>query len=342
MKKVRVIILGLGAMGRLISTYVMKRRDLEVIGAVDIDQEKVGKDLGEILGLDNQIGVKVTDDLDALFSRFKADVVIQSTVSYLKLAYLQIVKCVKAGMNVVSTCEELSYPYHKFPELASDINKLAKEHGVTVLGTGINPGFLMDTLPIVLTGPCLDVESIKVIRMMYSGNRRDTYQRKIGTGLSPETFKKMIDDGRITGHVGLVESICMIAAALGWTLDRIQELIPESVISDKEIKTKYTTVKTGQVAGLKSVAFGINGGKKVITLEFVSHAMIEKPYDSITIEGTPSIHERIEGGVHGDLGTVAMVINSIPKVINAKPGLLTMKDLPLPSAAIKDFRTYIE
>jgi 4-hydroxy-tetrahydrodipicolinate reductase len=342
MNEVRVILFGLGAMGSRIATFALKKEGLEVVGAVEIAKDKVGKDLSAVLKIDKPVGVTVTDNPDTLFSKVKSDVIIHSTVSYLKLAYPQIIKCVRAGANVVSTCEELSYPYHKFPKLAYEIDKLAKEHGVTVLGTGINPGYLMDTLPIVLTGPCLDVKSVKVTRVMYSGNRRSSYQKKIGTGLTTEAFNQMIKDGEMTGHVGLVESTCMIAESLGWKLDDIEELPPEPVTSEIETKTTYTIVKPGHVAGLRSVAHGIKGGKKVITLQFVSHTNVEKPYDSVTIDGTPSIHERIEGGVNGDIGTVAMIINSIPKVLNARPGLLTMTDLPLPSAAVKDFRKYIK
>lgn len=342
MNEVKVILFGLGAMGSRIATFMLKKEGLEVIGAVEIAKDKVSRDLGTVLGLGKHVGVTVTNDPDTLFSKVKSDIVIHSTVSYLNLAYPQIAKCIKAGMNVISTCEELSYPYRKYPKLSSKIDKLAKEYGVTVLGTGINPGYLMDTLPIALSGPCLEVKSIKVTRLMYSGNRRSSYQKKIGTGLTTKAFDEMIRDGKITGHIGLVESICMIADSLGWKLENIVELPPEPVISEKETKTTYTIVKPQHVAGLKSEAYGIKDGEKVITLEFYSHTNVRAPHDSVIIEGTPSIHERIEGGIHGDIGTVAMVINSIPKVINAKSGLLTMKDLPIPSATIKDLRTYLE
>jgi 4-hydroxy-tetrahydrodipicolinate reductase len=342
MNKIRVVLFGLGAMGRRIATYILKKEGLQVVGAVDIAKNIVGKDLGEVLNIGRRVGVTVSDDAEELCSRIEADVVVHATVSHLKLAYQQIEICVKAEMDIVSTCEELSYPYYKYPELSAELDGLAKEYGVTVLGTGINPGYLMDTLPIALTGPCLNVESIKVTRMMYSGNRRDAYQKKIGTGLDPDTFQGMIEDKRITGHVGLIESMCMIAAALGWSLDDVKELSPEPVISDKETKTTYTTVKPGQVAGLKSMAYGVKEGKKVITLEFVSHANVVEPYDSVDIKGEPDIHEKIAGGVNGDIGTIAAVINAIPKVLNAAPGLVTMKDLPVPFAAVGDLRKYIE
>jgi len=339
--KVRVILFGVGAIGSLIAKLVLEKKGLEVVGAVDVAKDKAGKDLGEVLEVGKPLGVTVTDDPDALFSKVKADIVIHATTSYLKDVYPQIAKCVKAGINVVSTCEELSYPYYKHPELANEIDELAKKHGVTVLGAGINPGYLMDTLPITLTGPCQEVKTIKVTRMMDSSKRRIPYQKKIGTGLSPEEFKRMIEEKRITGHVGLIESIAMIADALGWELEEIQELPPEPVIAEKKIVTSHTTVKTGQVAGLKSVAHGIKEAKNVITLEFVSHAALKEEYDAVSIEGVPNIYEKIEGGVHGDIGTVATIINAIPKVINANPGLVTMKDLPLPSATPEDMRIYI-
>ena len=152
----------------------------------------------------------------------------------------------------------------------------------------------------------------------------------------------MIEEKKITGHVGLVESIAMIADALGWKLDKIQELHPECLIAGRRIVTPYTIVRPGQVAGLKSVAYGLKQGQKVITLEFVSYAGIKEEYDAVSIEGLPNINQKIAGGVHGDIGTVATIINAIPKVINANPGLVTMKDLPLPSAVSDDIRVHVE
>ena len=339
--EVRVILFGLGPMGKLIAKGILEKKGMRIVGAVDIAEELVGKDLGEILELGKNLGVTVTDNAEELLSRIKADIAVIATRSYLKEVYPTISLCIKAGINVISTCEELSYPYYKYPELAAEIDELAKKYGVTVLGTGINPGYLMDTLPIVLTGACQRVESIKVTRMMDSSKRRIPYQKKIGTGLSPEEFKRMTDEKKITGHVGLTESIAMIAAALGWKLDEIKEFPPEPVIADREIVTSYTTVKPGQVAGLKSIAHGIKDGKPVIILEFISHAAVEEEYDAVSIEGVPRIHEKIAGGVHGDIGTVAVIVNMIPKVLNAKPGLVTMKDLPLPSAITEDVRVYL-
>jgi 4-hydroxy-tetrahydrodipicolinate reductase len=339
--EVKVILFGLGPMGKLIAKGILEKRGLKVVGAIDILKDIIGRDLGEVLELGRNLGVTITNNAEDLISRVKADIAVIATKSCLEDVYPQIAICLKAGINVISTCEELSYPYYKYPELSSEIDALAKKYGVTVLGTGINPGYLMDTLPITLTGACKNVESIKVTRMMNSSKRRIPYQKKIGTGLSPEEFRKMIDEKKITGHVGLVESIAMIASALGWKLDEIKEFPPEPVIAEKELVTSYTTVKPGYVCGLKSVAYGIKDGEPVIVLEFISHAAVEEEYDAVSIEGTPKMYEKIAGGVHGDLGTVNVTVNMIPKVLNAPPGLVTMKDLPLPSAVTEDLRTYL-
>lgn len=342
MSELRVVMVGLGPIGQAIAKGILEKKGFSIVGAVDVAPELVGKDLGEVLGLDRKLGVTVASDLNKLLDEVRADVAVIATKSYLPDVYPQIEACVKHCVNVVSTCEELSYPYYRYPELSARIDTLAKQHGVTVLGTGINPGYLMDALPIMLTGACTRVESVKVIRMMDSKKRRIPYQKKIGTGLSPEEFRRMIEEKKITGHVGLTESIAMIAAALGWKLDEIKEFPPEPVIADREVATAYTTVKPGQVAGLKSIAHGIKDGKPVIVLEFISHALVEEEHDTVIIEGTPRIEEKKIGGVHGDVGTVAVTINMIPKVIKAAPGLVTMKDLPIPSAVVEDVRVYLD
>ncbi|MCP2604923.1 hypothetical protein NLC29_02075, partial [Candidatus Aminicenantes bacterium AH-873-B07] len=311
-------------------------------GVIDIDPKKVGKDMGEILKLPEKTGIIVSNNSKEIFEKSKAIAVIHTTSSYLPQVFPQIKECIEAGLNVISTCEELSFPYKRHPELAKEIDSIAKKHQVTVVGTGINPGYLMDTLPLTLTGPCLEVKSIKVTRIMNSAKRRIPFQKKVGTGLNPEEFKKYIDERIITGHVGLLESINMIADGLGWKLDEAKELPPEPVIAEKEIDTPLCKVIPGKVLGLKSIAYGKIDGKEVIKLSFIAYAGVEEEYDEIIIEGKPNIHQKIIGGVHGDIGTIATTINTIPKAINALPGLYTMKDLPVPSATPMDMRIYIK
>lgn len=333
MDKIKVIIYGCGVMGRNVAEALCDKKSFEIVGAVDIDPMLVGKDLGQILDTPRNLSVGIESDADSLFSRVDAQAVVLTTTSHLKSVLPQISQCAKAGIDVISTCEELSYPWKRSPELAQDIDAIAKENGVTVVGTGINPGYLMDSLPLVLTAPCLRVDTIKVTRMMNSARRRIPFQTKVGTFMTPKEFRTKIEDGIITGHVGLLESINMIAAGLGWELDRAVELPPEAVITPSPIETGLGLVDPGNVIGLKSVAFAEISGKKVITLEFYAYAGVEEEYDEVIIEGIPKIHEKIIGGVHGDIGTVAMTINTIPKAIEASPGIKLMKDIAAPSCA---------
>jgi 4-hydroxy-tetrahydrodipicolinate reductase len=328
MKQTKVIIFGCGVMGRRITEALSKKKSFSIVGAIDIDAQLVSQDLGSLFGSDQNLGISIQNNPEELFNRVEADVVVLSTISHLKDVYSQIDQCVQAGLNVVSTCEELSYPWDREPELAHKIDDLAKEKGVTVVGTGINPGFLMDTLPLMLTAPCLEVNSIKVTRMMDSSKRRIPFQKKIGTGLSLEVFRDKIDNKIITGHVGLLESINMVADGLGWQLDETVELPPEPVIADREVETGLGIVKPGAALGLVSVAYARMGGEKVITLEFNANAGVDEEYDEVIIEGVPNVRERIIGGVHGDIGTVAVTINTISRAIQSEPGLILMKDLP--------------
>jgi len=340
-RKVKIALYGVGVVGSLIAKFLLEKEGVEIVGAVDIAKDKIGKDLGEILRLGKKLGVIVSDDVEKAFSKVNPDIVVHATSSYLKDTYSQIASIVKHGVNVVSTCEELSYPYVTEPKLAKQLDTLAKKHGATVLGTGINPGFLMDALVITLTAPCQKVERIEVVRVMNAGTRRLPFQRKIGAGLTVEEFKRKIEAKEITGHVGLEQSIAMIADALAWKLDKIIMEKVEPVIAEKPVGSKDIKVSIGKVAGLRQKAKGIMQKKEVIVLDFQAYIGAEEEYDTITISGVPSIRQKIQPCVHGDLGTIAMIVNAIPKVINAPAGLVTMKGLPVPSATAEDMRKYI-
>lgn len=341
MKKIRVVLFGVGAVGTLIAKFLLEKDGVEIVGAVDIAKDKVGKDLGEVLGAQKRLGIKISSNVDEALSNVKADLAIHTTTSYLKDTYPQIASLIKKGVKVISTCEELTYPYHTEPKLAKELDALAKKYNTAVLGTGINPGFLMDTLVITLTAVCQKIEKIEVTRVMDAAKRRLPFQKKIGAGLTVEEFNQRIESKQITGHVGLEQSIAMIADALAWKLDKIIAEQVEPVIAKKLVKSQFIEVKAGEVAGLKQKAKGIMKNKEVIVLEFQAYLGAEEEYDAITIKGLPEVRQKIQPCVHGDIGTVAMVVNAIPKVIKARSGLLTMKDLPIPSAATEDIRNYI-
>ncbi len=330
-KKFTVIQIGLGAMGKLITKLLLKRKNLHLKGVVDIDPQFNGKKLSHFFDITDDQDLIIESDSEPIISKEKVDVVIIATSSSLEKISLIIKKAIQSGSNVISICEELSYPFQYYPKLSEELHQLAKSQGVSIVGTGINPGYLMDLLPIVITAPCQSLESIKVTRMMNSAKRREPFQRKIGTGLTTEDFHKKISNKKITGHVGLSQSIQMIVGALGIEYDEILEFPPKAIISENEFITSYgENVPKGYVCGLQSKAIAKKQGKEMIILDFVAFAGDHEEYDSVIIEGNPNIQQKIIGGVHGDIGTAAMVANLIPNVVAAKPGLLTMKDLPVP------------
>jgi len=336
-----VVLYGLGAIGSNVAKFLLKKEGIEIVGAIDVAKDKVGKDLGEVLQTGKRVGVVVSDDYKKVFSKACANIVIHATSSYLKDVYPQIAPLAEYGVNVISTCEELSYPFIAEPELAKKLEVLGIKYGVTFLGTGINPGYLMDTLVIALTGVCQKVNKIKVERVMNAAKRRVPFQRKVGAGLSISEFKKKIEEKTITGHVGLEQSIGMIASALCWKLDKIEVDPVEPVIATKNVASEAVKVKKGDVAGLRQQARGVMKRKNVITLDFQAYIGAKEEYDSITIDGVPPIRQKITPCVHGDLATVAVIVNSIPKVMNAAPGLATMKDLPVLSATVEDMRKHV-
>ena len=329
--KFDVIQVGLGPMGKIITNLLCKRGNINLKGVVDINPQFIGKNLSEILETDLEFDLIIETNLDTVLSNGKVDVVIIATSSSLDKVSPLIKKAAKSESNIISICEELSYPFQLYPKLSAELDDLAKLNNVTIVGTGINPGYLMDLLPIVITAPCQSVKTIEVTRMMNSANRRVPFQKKIGTGLTVKEFHRKISNKEITGHVGLIQSIQFITAALGIKYDEIIELPPKEIITEKELKTSYgDTIPLGYVCGLQSKAFAKEDGREVIALNFVAYAGDQEEYDQIIIDGIPRIEQKIIGGVHGDLGTSAMVANLIPKVLAARPGLLTMKDLPVP------------
>ncbi|MFW9970304.1 MAG: hypothetical protein ACFFDF_08900 [Candidatus Odinarchaeota archaeon] len=330
-EKFTVIQVGFGPMGQLITELLLKRKNVNLKGVIDIDPMFTGKNLRNFFDIEEKKNLIIQSNLKTIISKGKVDCVIIATSSSLEKITPIIIEAVQSGCNVISLCEELSYPFHYYPEISKELDQLAKLQTVSIIGTGINPGYLMDLLPIVLTAPSQSVESIKVTRMMNSGKRRVPFQRKIGTGLTKKEFEQKIRNKDIMGHVGLIQSIQMIASALGIDYDEILEFPPEPITSDKEFISSYgEKIPKGNVCGLKSKAVAKRASKEIILLDFVAYAGEHEEFDSVLIEGNPNIHQKIIGGIHGDIGTAAIVVNLIPTVIKAKPGLLTMKDLPVP------------
>lgn len=328
-KPFKVIQVGFGPMGQLVTKLLLKRKNIDLVGVIDIAKEFQEKKISDFLGSDIESNLIITSDLERVLTK-DIDVVIIATSSFFEKIAPLILEIVGVGVNVISLCEQLSYPYNFHPELSKKVNKAAKKQNATVVGTGINPGYLMELLPIMLTAPCEVIEKIAITRMMNSSKRRIPFQMKIGTGLNKEKFEKIISEKKITGHVGLEESMQMINTALGLELDEFIELPPVAKIAEKPFIYDNIEVPKGHVCGLHSRGIAKKKGKEILILDFIAYSGNHEEFDSVEIIGIPNIKQIIKGGVHGDVGTASMVVNLIPKVVKAKAGLLTMIDLPVP------------
>ncbi len=326
---IRVMHVGLGPIGAGVVRQIAARKGFRIVGAADIDPAKVGRDLGEVAGVGRSLRVKVSGDVRKAIKVAAPDVVVLCTTSGLRQVLPQIEEILKLRVPIVSTTEELAYPTRGNLKYARVIHALAKKARVAVLGTGVNPGFAMDALPITLTGVCERVEAIRVDRVQDARIRRLPFQQKIGAGLTREQFQRKVDDGSVR-HVGLAESISMIADALGWKLDRITDTI-EPKMAVETVASEFLAVDPGFVCGLVQDGVGYRDGVPVITLHMEAYLGAPESFDAVEITGSPALRMTIDGGIHGDIATAAIVVNSLPKILEAAPGLHTMRDLPVPS-----------
>ena len=326
---IRVIHFGLGPIGAAVVRQVANRKGFKVVGAVDIDPAKVGRDLGDVAGVGRQLKVKVSNDPRKAIKSAKPDVAVLCTQSSLKKVLPQIEEIVRMKVPIVSTTEELAYPTRANMKYAREIHQLAKKYKVAILGSGVNPGFTMDALPIALTGVCEKVEAIRIERVQDARIRRLPFQQKIGAGLTREQFQRKVDDGSVR-HVGLAESVSMIADALGWKMDRITDEI-EPKIASAAVASEFLAVDPGYVCGIIQDGVGYRDGEPVITLHMEAYLGAPESHDSVEITGSPALKMKIAGGVHGDVATASITVNSIPKILEVEPGLHTMRDMPLPS-----------
>jgi 2,4-diaminopentanoate dehydrogenase len=329
MPNIRVIHFGLGPIGAAIVKQVATRPGFKIVGGIDIDPAKVGRDLGDVVGLPKRLGVKVSDDALTALKAAKPHIVVLCTSSSIKKVMPQIETILKSKTAIVTTTEELAYPGYTHIRQARRIHAWAKKARVALLATGVNPGFAMDALPIALTAVCERVDRVVVNRVQDARIRRLTFQQKIGAGLSTEQFQKKVDDGSVR-HVGLTESIAMIADALGWTLDRITDDI-QPKLATLTVASEFLAVDPGYVCGIIQDGVGYRRGEGVIHLHMEAYLGAPESYDSVEIDGSPRLSMKLAGGIHGDVATASIVVNSIPHVLKASPGLRTMRDLPLPS-----------
>jgi 2,4-diaminopentanoate dehydrogenase len=326
-KKIRAVQYGVGPIGASIARLMREKQAVQIIGAIDTDPAIAGRDLGEVVGAaDAPWGVAISADADKVLAE-AADIVIHSTSSYLRDVADQLLACLAAESCIISTCEELAYPFRKYPDLAAKLDAEAKSWGVALVGTGVNPGFVMDKLVLTLAGVSQRIESAKATRIVDASKRRQPLQKKIGAGLSVEEFKENVASGAIKHH-GLPESVAMVSDGLGLGVDEITETI-EPVVARERVVTEFLEIEPGQVAGVGQIARGLSGGQEKIYLELRMYVGAKEASDTIELTGEPNIRVSVPRGTHGDIATAAVVVNSIPAILDAPAGLRTSRDLPL-------------
>jgi hypothetical protein len=326
---IRVMHVGLGPIGAAVARQLATRKGFRIVAAVDIDPSKVGRDVGTVAELGSPIRVKVTEDVRKAAKSAKPDIAVLCTSSSLKVVMPQLEALMRLRLPVVSTTEELAYPAPRNRRLAKQLDQMARKAKVAILGTGVNPGFAMDVLPIALTSVCEQVNRIEVRRVQDARMRRVPFQQKIGAGLTREQFEQQVRTGAVR-HVGFTESIQMIGDAMGWTLTRITDDVRPWIAED-EVHSELLAVDPGYVAGISQEGVGYVGDDPKIRLQLDAYLGAPESFDSVLIDGSPRLYSKVQGGIHGDIATASMTVNAIPHVLVAAPGLRTMRDMPLPS-----------
>ncbi|MGA2875373.1 MAG: dihydrodipicolinate reductase [Nitrososphaerales archaeon] len=332
MGKWKVVSVGLGPVGASIAKLALKRRSqIEIVGAVDSDPKLVGKDLGSVLGLDKNTGISIQKEgKKGLYKQ--ADIVLHATTSFLSTAKPQLLEFCENGVDVVSTCEELSFPWFNHAETAKELDSAAKKNNVTLLGTGVNPGFVLDALAVTMSGVCHSVSEIRATRILDATKRRVPFQMKVGIGLSLDKFEENVRTGKF-GHIGLPESLALTCASMGVEVDKIDQKISPKIATSPVKTEQFGVVERGKVIGLVQDGNAFAKGKRIASYHIEMYAGASDPYDEIEFIGVPNISLRIPGGTPGDIATAAMIVNSIPRVIDSLAGLLTVKDLR-PAASV--------
>ncbi|RLG74667.1 MAG: dihydrodipicolinate reductase [Thermoprotei archaeon] len=309
--KIPVMLYGFGFIGRMLARALLKLKQYDIVGVIDINPKIVGHDIGDILGT-GKTGVIVSNNPEKVIRNSKPRVILHATTSFLNQVFPQIKTAIEHGANIISSCETLAYPWYRYPELAKELDKLAKKHEVTVLSAGVNPGFIFDTLPLIISGSCLFVKRIKVIRKINALKRRLSFQRKIGLGIPAYMFDKLLNEGKITGHVGYAESAMIIAKTLGFKLSKIVEKQEPIIFNNK-------------VIGIKGYAAGYSGKRKRIYLEFIASANL-KDQDIVVLECENYKIRWVSGGTPGDQATISVMLSFIPTILKSESGLKTVAD----------------
>lgn len=328
---VRIGQFGVGPIGLESIRLVAKKPWAQVVGAVDVDPEKIGRSLGELTGLEELKDRFVYGSFEELWEETEPQAILHTAGSSAETSISQIAPMARHGLAIASSCEQLLYPELRAPESSHRLDVLCKRHGARVVGAGVNPGFVMDVLPVCLSGVTTNVRGVFVERVVNASTRRGPLQRKIGSGMDPEEFRQLFAAGA-AGHAGFRESAALIAHCLGWPIDEMVETC-EPVIAKSVIVTEHFDVPPGKTCGLHQRVVVKSDGEQRIELDLKMYLDAEDPHDAVRVDGDPPIEAIVKGGVAGDQATVAAIVNSVPRLLRSSPGLLLMTDLPVPSWA---------
>ncbi len=346
-RNVKVAIWGFGAMGSGMAKMLLKKKGVDIVGVCDMAPHRVGKSIYEVLGVEKESKpeVIIKPEIDEVLTEGCCDVCLVATDTFTKKVFPKLKAILEKKINVITTAEEMAYPQAQNPELASELDKIAKENGVSILGTGINPGLIMDLLVVCLTGCMMDVEHIEAKRVNSLSPFGPAVMEEQGVGVTAQEFENGVKNGTLAGHVGFEESVRMIGDAIGWKVEKFEQQM-KPIVTTVDRKSPFGFAKAGDVAGVNMTGQGWVDGK--VKIDMIHPQQIEPEMegtqtgDYITIKGTPAIHMANKPEVEGGIGTIAMCVNMIPHVVNADPGLRTMIDLPVPRAIMGDFRELIK
>ena len=316
----RVGFYGFGAISRYIARVVLER-GWEITGAVDISPRLIGRDIGFLLGIE-KYGVKVTNSPEPLKG---SDVVFHATGSWLDRVFDQLVTLARLGVDVVSTCETLAYPYYRYPDIASKLDREARDNNVTIVGAGINPGFVLDVLPVVVSASLSSIERIRAVRSLDAAKRRKPFQHKVGIGMNPSEYLERLKRRELTGHVGYAESVYLVGRALGIDFTKVEEG-QEPVIAEEHIIIDDLEIEKGLVKGVRGWGYGYVSNKEVVTIELYAYVGAEE-YEEIVVEGSGYTIKWRSTGTPGDIGTASVVVNIAETIHRHEPGLVTVVDL---------------
>ncbi len=324
----RVVSFGLGPIGLAAARLVLQKRSLQLVGAIDVDPAKVDHDVAELLQIEQPVGIRVEADAEAALRRLKPDVMLHCTSSFMGAVKDQLLLAARCGVDVVSSTEELLVPDLQSAPIAKEIDAAAVAGGVSILGTGVNPGYAMDFLAVIASAVTFDVKAVTCTRIVDAATRRLPLQKKVGAGLTKAEFNKEMATGKF-GHIGMRESVALLARGIDMRLDRIEQTV-EPVFAAEDHKTPFLTVKEGQVAGIRNHGYGYVGKHAAVHLDLSMYVGAPDPRDEVVLDSVPPIHLKFLGGIAGDQATAAILVNNLHGIVAAAPGLRTVLDVAPP------------